>query len=155
MTGALRKLLILITLLATTAAVTGCEVHENPETSAAAARTEYESPAARYKRIREDLRAAAKSQLNDIAHSSADEELARMAQEQLIRVCLQDEQEATCEGILEMRGFEDPVVTVHAGSVNVILSGGPVTEQQSAVILEMICRETGTERENVKIIPIN
>ena len=116
---------------------------------------QYESPALRYKSRRETIRAGEKAQLNDIAHGSNDEEIVRMAQEQLIGICLRDEQESTCEAILEMRGFKDPVVTVHSDSVNVILNADTLTAQESAVILELIVRETGAAIENVKIIPIN
>lgn len=111
-------------------------------------------PVETYKTVREKLRSVEKAQLNDIAHGSADEELARMAQEQLILLCLRDEQESTCEAILEMRGFEAPIVTVHAESVNVVLRAEALTEQESAVILELVCRETGLSADNVKIIPI-
>lgn len=113
------------------------------------------SPVTRYKEIRAQMYAAEKAQLNDIAHGASDAELVQMAQEQLLKVCLRDEQELTCEAILEMRGFDNPVVTVGDASVNVILNGESVTAQESAVILELICRETGAEPENVKILPIN
>ena len=114
------------------------------------------SEAARFKLAREQLRAMEKAQLNDVAHGSdTDPELAAMAQRQLIELCNREDQELTLEGVLAMRGWEDPVVTVHADSVNVLLRADVITRQESAAILELVCRETGVQSGNVKIIPIN
>ena len=112
-------------------------------------------PVERYKILREKLHAAEKAQLNEIAHSTTDEALALMAQEQLIVLCLSDEQASTCEGILEMRGFDSPIVTVHGDSVNVILRAETLSQEECRVIMELICRETRVESDNIKIIPIN
>ena len=110
----------------------------------------------RFKTQRQQLRAMEKAQLSDVAHDAqSSPELADMAKRQLLELCDREEQELTLEGILEMRGFENPVVTVHRDSVNVLLQMEAVTRQQSAVILELVCRETGTQAGNVKIIPIN
>lgn len=113
------------------------------------------SEAERFRLTREQLRAMEKAQLNDVAHDAdADPELAAMARRQLMELCEREEQELTLEGVLGLRGWEDAVVTVHAGSVNVLLKGGVVTAQESAAILELVCRETGAQSGNVKIIPI-
>ena len=110
----------------------------------------------RFRLLREQLRAMEKAQLNDVAHGSdTDPELAAMAQRQLVELCEREEQELTLEGVLLMRGFADPVVTVHSGSVNVLVRAEAVTRQQSAAILELVCRETGVQSGNVKIIPMN
>ena len=122
----------------------------------AAAEKSERSAAERFRLLREQLRAMEKAQLNDVAHGSGtDPELAAMAQRQLIELCAREEQELTLEGVLSMRGWEDPIVTVHAGSVNVLLRAEAVTRQESAAILELVCRETGVQSGNVKIIPIN
>ena len=109
----------------------------------------------RFRLLREQLCAMEKAQLNDVAHGTdTDPELAAMAQRQLVELCAREEQELTLEGVLSMRGWEDPVVTVHAGSVNVLLRAQAVTRQESAAILELVCRETGVQSGNVKIIPM-
>ena len=124
--------------------------------SAAVSTGEELSEVARFKLVREQLRAMEKAQLNDVAHGSdTDPELAAMAQRQLIELCAREEQELTLEGVLAMRGWEDPVVTVRADSVNVLLQTTAVTRQESTAILELVCRETGVQSGNVKIIPIN
>lgn len=109
-----------------------------------------------FKTLRQQLRAMQKAQLNEIAHGAdTDEALSGMAQRELIELCQREEMELTIEGVLSMRGFEEPVVTVHGDSVNVLLRGETITQQQSAVILELVCRETGVQSGNIKIIPIN
>ena len=110
----------------------------------------------RFRMVREQLRAMEKAQLNDVAHGSGtNPELAAMAQRQLVELCARVEQELTLEGVLALRGWEDPVVTVHADSVNVLVKAAAVTRQQSAAILELVCRETGVQSGNVKIIPMD
>ena len=64
------------------------------------------------------------------------------------------EQELTLEGILQGRGFADAVVSVGERSCNVLLRQESVTQQESAVILELVMRETGLTGGNVKIIPV-
>lgn len=109
-----------------------------------------------FKTLRQQLRAMEKAQLNDVAHSpDSDEELSRMASRQLLELCTREEQELTLEGVLSLRGYQNPVVTVHTDSVNVILQTEAITRQESSVILELVCRETGVQSGNVKIIPIN
>lgn len=125
-------------------------------TAATMAQQEDMSAAERFRTLREQLRAMEKAQLNDVAHDAqADQELKSMAQQQLLSLCEREEHELTLEGILEMRGFADPVVTVHADSVNVLIRAEVITQQESAAILELVCRETGAQSGNVKIIPIN
>lgn len=113
-------------------------------------------PATSFKTLRQQLRAMEKAQLSEIAYGLETEpELAAMAQRQLLELCQREEQELTLEGVLAMRGYDEPVVTVHKDSVNVILRAELVTQQESSVILELVCRETGVQSGNVKIIPIN
>lgn len=109
-----------------------------------------------FKTLRQQLRAMEKAQLNDVIHDSGTEpELAQMARRQLLELCTREEQELTLEGVMALRGYDDPVVTVHGDSVNVILSCAALTKQESGAILELVCRETGVQAGNVKIIPIN
>ena len=65
-----------------------------------------------------------------------------------------EEQELTLEGVLQMRGYDGALATVHSDSVNVIIHKESVTQQDAAVILELVMRETGIASGNVKIIPI-
>lgn len=124
--------------------------------SAPAAAEVEEDEVSRFRLAREQLRAVEKAQLNDVAHDAeADEELAEMAKRALVELCAREEQELTLEGVLRMRGWGEPVVTVHADSVNVLLQTDVVTAAESAAILELVCRETGVKSGNVKIMPVS
>ena len=113
-------------------------------------------PVSQFRTEREQLRAMQKAQLNDIAHDAqAEAEIRDMARRQLMELCANEETELTIEGILSMRGFESPVVTVHSGSVNVLLRAESITKQQSSVILDLVSRESGAMSGDIKIIPIN
>lgn len=112
-------------------------------------------PVIKFRTEREQLRARQEAQLNDIIHDERSSEvMVQRAQEQLLSMLKQSELETTLEGILQSRGFEDALVTVHAASVNVMFRCEALTRQQSAVILELVLRETGVTSGNVKIIPI-
>ena len=122
----------------------------------ASAQVQEQSAVERFRTLREQLRAMEKAQLNDVAHGAdTDAELREMAQRQLLELCAREEQELTLEGVLELRGYSEPVVTVHADSVNVLIQAEVITRQESAAILELVCRETGAQAGNVKIIPVN
>lgn len=125
-------------------------------TSANAQARQEVSAVERFRTLREQLRAMEKAQLNDVAHGAdTDAELKAMAQRQLLELCTREEQELTLEGVLELRGYSEPIVTVHADSVNVLIQAEVITRQESAAILELVCRETGAQAGNVKIIPVN
>ena len=115
-----------------------------------------EDAVAAFRTEREQLRAMPKAQLNEIVHGDGSEpEIAALAQRQLMELCSREEHELTLEGLLTLRGFDDPMVTVQSESVNVLLRAELVTQQECSVILDLVCRETGVQSGNVKIIPIN
>lgn len=114
-----------------------------------------EDALAAFRTEREQLRAMQKAQLNEIVHDDASEaEIAALAQRRLMELCSREEHERMLEGLLTLRGFDDPVVTVQSESVNVLLRKEVVTQQECSVILDLVCRETGVLSGNVKIIPI-
>lgn len=126
-----------------------------PAISVEAAPAEDADAIAAFRTEREQLRAMQKAQLNEILHDGATEAgIAAQAQRQLMELCAREEHELALEGILRLRGFEDAVVTVQADSVNVLLRTQIVTQQECSVILDLVCRETGVQSGNVKIIPI-
>ena len=113
-------------------------------------------PVTRFRTEREELRSREVSQLNDIIHdASSDGETVNRAQRQLMDLMKAQEREHTLEGLLNMRGFEGALVTVSDASVNVVLRGDTPTQRQSALILDLVLRETGVTAGNVKILSIN
>lgn len=140
-----------------TAAGFGLGWRMSPKESIMQAATVQEAdPLSGFRLEREQLRAMQRSQLNDIIHGGETEpEIIGMAQRRLIGICESEEAELTLEGILRMRGYADCVATVHGDSVNVLVQSEIITQQDSSLILELVCRETGVQSGNVKIIPVN
>ena len=105
---------------------------------------------------REQLRGMHSAQLNDIIYGeNTDEETRALAQRTLLSLLSWAEQETTIKGILRARGYADCAVTVHEDTANVLVRAEALTREESAVILELVLRETDVESGNVKIIPIN
>ena len=97
-----------------------------------------------------------RAELNDIIHdASTDAETLSMAQRQLLRLMEAETAEATLEGLLDARGFEDALVSVNAGAVYVMVRSEALNRQETAVILDLALRETGVTAGNVKILAIN
>ena len=113
-------------------------------------------PIEQFRTERQQMRQMQISQLNDLIYGgSAGEEIISMAQRQLLELMSWQEQEITLEGVLRLREFKDALVTVHTDSVNVLVRTDSLNRQQTAIILELVMRETGLSGGNVKIIPIN
>jgi stage III sporulation protein AH len=75
------------------------------------------------------------------------------AQAQKLAISEAMEKEVTIEGLLEAKGFDNAVVTLHDGSVNVIVNSAELTSAQVAQILDIVQRESGEKSENIKIVP--
>ena len=113
-------------------------------------------PIEQFRTERQQLRQMQMDQLNEIVYGgSADTEMIGMAQRRQLELMEWSELELTLEGVLRLREFEDVLVTVHTDSVNVMVRADALTREQTAVILELVMRETGISGGNVKIIPIN
>ena len=81
----------------------------------------------------------------------ADQQTLSDAQQQKLDIVNNMEKELTVESLLKAKGFADAAVTLHAGSVNVILSAASLSEEQVAQVLDIVIRETGEPAENVKV----
>lgn len=105
---------------------------------------------------RQQLRQMQLSQLNEIVYAeNSSDEIVTRARARQMELMEWAEQEQTLEGVLSARGFEDVLATVHGDSVNVLVRTDALTREQTAVILELVMRETGVSGGNVKIIPVN
>ena len=111
--------------------------------------------AEQYRTERQQLRSMQKAQINEIIYNSqSDSETAAMAQKQLLEILSREEKENLLEGMLEIRGFDGAVVSVRPDSATVMISSEMITRQESSVILDIVCRETGLLGGDIKIIPI-
>ena len=112
-------------------------------------------PMGQFRLEREQLRARQEAELNDIIHTGgSDAQVVAQAQGQLLTMLEQARAETALEGILQSRGFEDALVSVSSGSASVLVRGEGLTQQETAVILDLVMRETGLTGGNVKIIPV-
>ena len=90
-----------------------------------------------------------------INHNETDTETLKDAQQQKLDLATSMEKELTIEGLIKAKGFSDVVVTLHTGSVNVIVDAQELDSQQVAQILDIVQRESGESSENIKIMPKN
>lgn len=155
--AALSALIVAALMLATSVCL---YIQRNAPRAMGAASTavspEREDPVTRFRTEREQLRSRQTGELNDIIHDdSSDAETVNLAKRQLMDLMKRQEAEQRLEGVLSIRGFEDALVTVSDASVNVILRAKALTRRESAVILDLVLRETGVTAGNVKILTIN
>ena len=114
-----------------------------------------EDPLSGFRLEREQLRAREEAQLNEIIHSQTSEaQIVSQAQLRLMALMEYARQESTVEGILRGRGFQDVLASVSRDSASILVRGDALTAGQTAVILELVMRETGLTGGNVKIIPV-
>ncbi len=87
-----------------------------------------------------------------IDDNKSDQETLKDAQQQKMDIVRSMEKELTIEGLLNAKGFDDTIVTVHSGAVNVVVKLKEITEQQAAQILDIVQKETDEPAKNIKII---
>jgi len=108
-----------------------------------------------FRRERQDVRDLEIRQLNAIAQDlEADEDIRTRAYAEILSLTKNMEAEATIESVLIARGHKNAVVTVHAGSVNVVIENRDDNKAESAFILDLVMRETGQTAGNVKIMTV-
>ena len=112
-------------------------------------------PLTRFRTEREQMRQRQRSELNGIIHDAkTDGETLSLAQRQLLEIMDAEQAEVQIEGVINSRGLGEALVSVSAGAVNVLLRSEDLTRQETAVILDLVLRQTGVTSGNVKIIPI-
>lgn len=89
--------------------------------------------------------------IDTIIEQGADAETMADAQQQKLSIVDSMEKEMTIESLLKAKGFTDAAVTLHEGSVNVVLAAETLADEQVAQVLDIVARETGEKAENIKI----
>lgn len=106
-----------------------------------------------YKQNRESVRNKEIAYLDSIIDDNkSDAETLKDAQAQKMEIVNSMEKEFTIEGLLNAKGFEDAIVTVHKGAVNVVVKMKEITDQQAVQILDIVQKETKEPAKNIKII---
>lgn len=121
-----------------------------------AAQTEGAAESANYfavfRQDRENVREQEVQYLETIIQEErTDAETLKDAQERKLALVELMEQEFNVETLLRAKGFSDAAITIHNGTVNVVLKTEELNEKMVAQVLDIVCRETGANAEQVKI----
>ena len=104
-----------------------------------------------YRLERDSVRTQELAYLDAIVAQGGDTETLNEAQQQKLVLIANMETEHTVEGLIKARGFDDVIVSLHSGSVNVIIGAGALTDEEVAQILDIVLRATGEKAENVRV----
>lgn len=104
-----------------------------------------------YREERDSVRTQELAYLDAIVAQGADEETLSDAQQQKLTLISCMEAELNTENLIKAKGFDEVIVSMHNGSVNVIVGAETLNDEQVAQILDIVLRETGEKAENIKV----
>lgn len=104
---------------------------------------------------REQVRARNKETLMDIIDNANLEEADKQdAIDNMIKLTAIAEKENATEILLEAKGFDGTVVSIIDGSVDVVINATNITEQQIAIIEDVVTRKTDIPVSGIVITPV-
>lgn len=104
------------------------------------------------KMMKEQVRAKNKETLLEIINSSTlSDEQKQSAVDTMVAMTTIAEQEMEAEILLEAKGFNDVVVSISDGSVDVVVNAAELTDAQRAQIEDIVKRKTNQPAENIII----
>ncbi|MGN0355938.1 MAG: SpoIIIAH-like family protein [Muricoprocola sp.] len=107
------------------------------------------------KLTREQLRAQNKETLMEVINNTEiTQEQKQNAIDSITALTERAEKEAAAELLLDAKGFEDSVVSITDGSVDVVINMAEITEAQRAQIEDIVKRKTEIPGENIVITPV-
>ncbi len=107
------------------------------------------------KLMKEQTRAKNKETLLEIINNvNISEEQKQEAIDNMIEITDVAEKETAAEILLEAKGFEDVVVSITDGMVDVVVNAQELTQAQRARIEDIVIRKTGVAPENIVISTI-
>lgn len=102
--------------------------------------------------LKEQTRAKNKETLLEIINNvNISEEQKQEAVDNMIAITDVAEKETAAEILLESKGFNDVVVSITDGTVDVVVSAAELTEAQRAQIEDIIIRKTGVSADSIII----
>ena len=104
-----------------------------------------------YRNERDSVRTQELAYLDAIVAQGGDEATLSEAQKQKMTLVDCMESELNTENLIRAKGFEEVIVSMHNGSVNVIVDADALTDEQVAQILDIVLRQTGETAENIKV----
>lgn len=107
-----------------------------------------------YRLERERVRAQQVEMLNSvIADPNSAAEVRKNAQEKLIGITENMEQELQLENLIMAKGFREAAMFIQSGSATAILNKEGLVEDDVAMIADIISRVTGYNLEDIVVIP--
>ena len=107
-----------------------------------------------YRTDRDSTRTQEKLYLESImASTTADEATMAEANKSYLALASAMETETALEGLIKAHGFNDCIVTISNGNVNVVVKDSELTVEEAAQILNTIVTETEYTAKDVVIIP--
>ncbi len=104
------------------------------------------------KLLKEQVRARNKETLLEIINNvNISDEQKQEAIDGMIAITDAAEKETATEILLQAKGFDDAVVSIADGMVDVVINTGDLTEAQRAQIEDIVVRKTGIGAENIVI----
>lgn len=104
------------------------------------------------KLLKEQVRARNKETLLEIINSvNISDEQKQEAIDGMIAITDAAEKETAAEILLQAKGFDDAVVSIADGMVDVVINTSDLTEAQRAQIEDIVVRKTGIGAENIVI----
>ena len=104
-----------------------------------------------YRSERDTVRTQELAYLDAIVAQGGDQATLSEAQKQKMTLVGCMESELNTENLIRAKGFQEVIVSMHNGSVNVIVDADALTDEQVAQILDIVLRETGETAENIKV----
>ena len=104
-----------------------------------------------YRSERDSVRTQEIAYLDAIVAQGGDEATLSDAQKQKLTLVSCMESELNTENLIRAKGFDEVIVSMHNGSVNVIVDADALTDEPVAHILDIVLRETGETAENIKV----
>jgi stage III sporulation protein AH len=148
---------VCLLLLAAVAANVIMNRNEQKEAKANTAAVSVSAPGAQgsffdiYRNERDSVRTQELAYLDAIVAQGGDAATLSEAQKQKMTLVGCMESELNTENLIRAKGFREVIVSMHNGSVNVIVDADALTDEQVAQILDIVLRETGETAENIKV----
>ena len=108
------------------------------------------------KMTREKQRNSLTQDLNEMINNpSTSEEARKEASSMKIQLVKDQETELNIENILSTKGFENALVYISEGKVNVVVSEEKLDESDAAKIFDLVAEQADVKYENIKLMNNN
>lgn len=107
-----------------------------------------------------DMKMTREKQRNDLAEElneminnpSTSEETRKQASEMKLKLVKDQDTELKIENLLSTKGFEDALVYISDGKVNVVVNEDSFGKEDAAKIFDLVAEQAGVEYDNIKLM---